>query len=195
MYTSFLRISNALHLGIFHQPSKYTVLRQAPRIGNKPKHQFKQSLKPFSLFFNFGQEPKARLIAKAICQYRENKAIKRSSQLVKIIVASLPRARRRQKRHPATRCFQALRIAVNNELENLSSGLAQARRMLVKSGRLVVVSFHSLEDKIVKDFFRVEAKSDQLLILTKKPIRPSPAEIRGNPTSRSARLRAAQKIV
>jgi 16S rRNA (cytosine1402-N4)-methyltransferase len=92
------------------------------------------------------------------------------------------------------RTFQALRIAVNNELENLKIALPQAIDVLEKGGRLVVISFHSLEDRIVKNFLKEKEREGRIKILTKKPIRPSKEEIRKNPRSRSAKLRAVLKI-
>ena len=100
----------------------------------------------------------------------------------------------RAKTHPATRVFQALRIAVNAELEELESGLAAAERVLKAGGRLAVVSFHSLEDRIVKDAFRDGAKQGQYRLLTKKPVTAREEEIDRNPRSRSAKLRAAERI-
>lgn len=137
------------------------------------------------LFQEFGQEPYALKIAQVIC---EERPIKSTRELAQIISQVRPRGRK--KIHPATQVFQALRIAVNSELENLQEALPQAADLLKKDGRLVVISFHSLEDKIVKNFFKNQKK---LIILTKKPVRPSPSEVRQNPRSRSARLRAAQK--
>ncbi|MEM3581079.1 MAG: 16S rRNA (cytosine(1402)-N(4))-methyltransferase, partial [Candidatus Bathyarchaeia archaeon] len=96
--------------------------------------------------------------------------------------------------HFATRTFQALRIAVNNELENLERALPQALDVLDKGGRLVIISFHSLEDRIVKNFLREKAKEGAVKILTKKPLRPSKEEVKENPRARSARLRAALKL-
>ncbi|MBU2635175.1 16S rRNA (cytosine(1402)-N(4))-methyltransferase RsmH [Patescibacteria group bacterium] len=129
----------------------------------------------------YGEERFAKRIAKNIIQERP---IKTTFQLVKVI------GRRREKIHPATRTFQALRIAVNDELNNLKKGLTQAVEILKPGGRIVVISFHSLEDRIVKNFF----KDSNLNILTKKPTTPSQEEIKINPRSRSAKLRAATKV-
>ena len=129
----------------------------------------------------YGEERFAKRIAKNIIQERP---IKTTFQLVKVI------GRRREKIHPATRTFQALRIAVNDELNNLKKALPQAVKVLEKGGRIVIISFHSLEDRIVKNFF----KDSNLNILTKKPVISSQEEIKINPRSRSAKLRAATKV-
>jgi len=144
------------------------------------------------LFFKFGEERYARRIARAICRERQLKPITTCDELAKIIL----RVRRRgrfDRTHPATRCFQALRIAVNDELNNLKAALPQALEILKPKGRLVVISFHSLEDRIVKNFLKLAAGEGRLEILTKKPIRPTEEEIKANPRSRSAKLRAGEK--
>lgn len=109
--------------------------------------------------------------------------------MVEIIRKAVPVRHRKGERHFATRSFQALRIAVNGELDNLKKALPQAVEALKPGGRIVIISFHSLEDRIVKNFFR----ESNLNILTKKPITPSAGEIKTNPRSRSAKLRAAMK--
>lgn len=145
------------------------------------------------IFEKFGEEKHARRIARAICRAREVKPIGTTQELVEIIIGSLPRGERRKK-HPARRCFQALRIVVNNELENLKEALPQALGILKKEGRMAVISFHSLEDRIVKRFFKEEEEKGNLRILTKKPVRPTEKEKELNPRSRSAKLRVAEKI-
>lgn len=142
----------------------------------------------------FGEERFAKRIAKRICKERKIKPIESTLQLVKTIEKAVPSWYRHRKIHFATKTFQALRIAVNKELENLNSALPQALEILKSGGRLVVISFHSLEDKIVKHFLKENEKKGKLKILTKKPIRPKKEEIKINPRSRSARLRAAVKI-
>jgi 16S rRNA (cytosine1402-N4)-methyltransferase len=139
------------------------------------------------LFNKFGEEFGSRRIARAICQARVEKRIETTGQLAKIVSSVVPR---RGKTHPATKVFQALRIAVNDELGNLRKGLEQAVSVLEKDGRLVVISFHSLEDRIVKSFFK---ESKDLKNLTKKPISPAREEVLENPRSRSAKLRVAVK--
>jgi 16S rRNA (cytosine1402-N4)-methyltransferase len=142
----------------------------------------------------FGQEKFAKNITREILKERKFKKIERTSQLVEIIKRAVPIWYQKRKIHFATKTFQALRIAVNNELENLKKGLKEALEILEPGGRMVVISFHSLEDRIVKNFFKENSKKGILKILTKKPIRPKIEEIKINPRSRSAKLRAGQKI-
>lgn len=139
----------------------------------------------------YGEEQFARDIAKAIVQERSKTPIIKTFQLVHIITGATPKWYQRKKVHPATKTFQALRIAVNNELDNLTKALPQAVGLLNKGGRLVVISFHSLEDRIVKNFFR---KEPLFKILTKKPVVAAFQEVQQNPRSRSAKLRAVEKI-
>jgi 16S rRNA (cytosine1402-N4)-methyltransferase len=151
----------------------------------------------------FGEEKLSKKIAEKIVEARKMKPIRNTFQLTEIIkkVSSfgrqkIPRRRRfatLRGRHPATRTFQALRIAVNGELDNLQKVLPQTLEILEKSGRLAIISFHSLEDRIVKNFFRQETQNNSLKVLTKKPITPSFEEIKINPRSRSAKLRAIVK--
>ena len=140
----------------------------------------------------YGEERCARRIARKIHQSRQKQKIETTGQLVEIIKKAVPHQRRRI--HFATKTFQALRIAVNDELNNLEKALSQALKVLNKKGRIVIISFHSLEDRIAKNFFRQKAREGELEILIKKPIRPSQEEIKLNPRSRSAKLRAAVKI-
>jgi 16S rRNA (cytosine1402-N4)-methyltransferase len=139
----------------------------------------------------FGEERLARKIAKAITQWRERKPIETCSELSKIVEKIYGI---RGRIHPATRTFQALRIAVNQELAQLKNGLRASLHLLKQSGRLCVISYHSLEDRIVKHFMADNARKGLLRIMTKKPITPAPEEIRVNPSSRSAKLRVAEKI-
>jgi 16S rRNA (cytosine1402-N4)-methyltransferase len=156
-----------------------------------------------------GEERFARNIVRNIIKYRENKEIKTTGQLVAIIKDSIPKRFQRGKIHPATKTFQALRIATNTELQNLEEMLPQAMKLLKKGGRIVIVTFHSLEDRIVKHFFKDESKEcicppkfpicqcdhkASFKIITKKPIVPTEEEVLKNPRSRSAKLRAAEKI-
>ncbi len=159
------------------------------------------------LFWRFGEEPRARIIARAIVAERARRPIETTTQLAELVERAV--GTRRARIHPATRVFQALRIAVNEELEALASGLEQALELLRPGGRLVVIAFHSLEDRLVKQFMRREAASclcppetpicvcghiPRLRILTPRAVRPSAAEVARNPRSRSARLRAAERI-
>lgn len=145
------------------------------------------------IFIKYGEEKYSKRIAKQIIEKRKEKPIKTTLQLKEIVEKATPfsEARRGGIGRVLARIFQALRIVVNDELENLKQGLEQALEILKPKGRLVVISFHSLEDRIVKNFFR-ENKS--LKILTKKPITASEEEIKKNPRSRSAKLRAAIKL-
>jgi len=146
------------------------------------------------IFREYGEERYARPIARLICQKRKIEPIKTTDQLVEIIKQSVPGKYRYRRIHFATKTFQALRIAVNDELDNLKKVLPQALEALEAKGRLVVISFHSLEDRIVKHFFRQAAKDGYVSILTKKPIMASQEEIELNPRSRSAKLRAIEKL-
>ncbi|MBL7183801.1 MAG: 16S rRNA (cytosine(1402)-N(4))-methyltransferase RsmH [Anaerolineae bacterium] len=156
-----------------------------------------------SILFRYGEEPRARRIARAIVAERP---INTTGELAALVSASVGRRRRL---HPATRTFQALRMAVNEEMECLAEALPQALRLLASGGRLTVISFHSLEDRLVKQFFRREARDclcppevpvcvcshrATLGIVTKKPIRPSAEEVAANPRSRSAKLRVAYRL-
>ena len=140
-----------------------------------------------NLFIKYGEEIMSRKIAKEIVKARKEKPIETTNQLANIIL----RVRHKMGRtHPATRVFQALRIAVNDEMASLESVLPQAWELLKPGGRLAVISFHSLEDRIIKNF--MNSKDWQLI--TKKPVMASEEEIRINPRARSGKLRVAQKI-
>lgn len=139
----------------------------------------------------FGEEWLSRKIAKEIIRRRSKKTIDTCSELSAIVESVY---RRRSALHPTTKTFQALRIEVNSELNEIRSGLDASLRLLKKGGRLCVISYHSLEDRIVKRFIADSSKKELLRMITKKPITPSPEEIRSNPSSRSAKLRAAEKI-
>jgi len=143
-----------------------------------------------ALFWTYGQERYGRPIARAIVAAREKRAILTTSDLVTIVLSCVPRSR--GKLHPATRIFQALRIVVNKELDNIKAFLSQTLMHLKSEGRLVCISFHSLEDTLVKQFMREH--KDMLTILTPKVVIAAQNEIADNPSARSARLRAAAKI-
>jgi len=142
------------------------------------------------LIREYGEERFARRIARAIVRERERTAITDTLQLAAVIERSVPS--RRGRIHPATRTFQALRIAVNDELGNLERFLTRFPRLLTPQGVLVVISFHSLEDRLVKTCFRWGGREGWLEVLTRKPIRPSEGETKRNRRARSARLRAAR---
>ncbi len=144
------------------------------------------------IIFGYGEERFARRIARAIIVYRDKKAIETTHELAEIIKSSVPGFYRRGKIHPATRTFQALRIAVNEELNALREGLAKGYERLNQRGVMAVISFHSLEDRIVKEFYKEKMASDSAMI-SKKPIRATDEEILHNPRARSARLRILEK--
>ena len=142
----------------------------------------------------YGEERFSKKIARKIVEKRKEKPIETTFQLREIIKMSTPGWYHRRKIHFATKTFQALRIAVNSEIDNLKKALEESLTILKQNGRLVLISFHSLEDRIVKNFLREKAKEGIVSILTKKPIIPSSEEIKLNYRSRSAKLRAAVKI-
>lgn len=141
----------------------------------------------------YGEERFARRIAGAIDDLRKKKKVRTTAELAILVARAVPRQRVGSRIHPATRTFQALRIAVNHELENVQKALPQTLSLLKPGGRIAVISFHSLEDRIVKRFFQEKAKENNLSIITKRPIIASAEEIRENPRARSAKLRAARK--
>ena len=143
---------------------------------------------------DFGQERWHHRIARYVVQRRSEKPIETTKELSDVILRAMPRQRRREKIHPATRAFQAFRIAVNRELEGLEEALDKSLDYLNINGRIAVISFHSLEDRIVKQKFRSGAKSGELNLIVKKPLRPSESEAKLNPRARSARLRIAERI-
>ena len=145
------------------------------------------------VIYQFGGERRSRRIARHIVSRRRKAPFETTTDLAQTIARALRPGRGRI--HPATRTFQALRIYVNNELENLKLGLQAALELLAAGGRLVVLSFHSLEDRIVKNFVRAARQRGVLRVLTPKPLRPDENELRSNPRSRSARLRAAEVLV
>jgi 16S rRNA (cytosine1402-N4)-methyltransferase len=142
----------------------------------------------------FGEERFARRIAEAIVMQRSRARIATTKSLADIILRALPKGYTRGRIHPATRTFQALRIAVNEELESLSLGLEVCFRMLKKGGRLCVISFHSLEDRLVKNKFKSLGLEKEGIILTKRPLTASDEECAANPRSRSAKMRAIERV-
>jgi len=145
------------------------------------------------IIYGYGEERFARRIAKGIIETRKKQRIERTSDLVKIIEASVPKAYKRQRLHFATKTFQALRIAVNDELGALQMGLTKGFEVLKKEGRMVVISFHSLEDRIVKRFYKEKEKQGEAKLINKKPIIAQEAEIKNNPRARSGKLRILEK--
>lgn len=165
--------------------------------------------KIFNIIKNYGEERYARNIAAAIIRERKEKRIGSTKELVDIIASAVPEKYKHGRIHFATRTFQALRIAVNSELVNLEKVLPQVLDRMAVGGRIGVISFHSLEDRIVKRFFATESKDcicavdvpvcvcahrRRLDIITRKPVRPTAEEVERNPRARSARLRVAKKI-
>jgi 16S rRNA (cytosine1402-N4)-methyltransferase len=140
------------------------------------------------LLRGFGEERYAGRIARAIVRARARRPIETTDELARVVAAAV--GRRRGHPHPARRTFQALRIAVNRELEELAASLPRAASFLAPGGRIVVIAYHSLEDRIVKRFLSGE---ETLTVLTKKPLRPTASEVERNPRARSARLRAAER--
>lgn len=155
------------------------------------------------IFEKYGEERFSKRIARLITIERKKERINTTKQLADLVIRSLPRTKKRHtwRIHPATRVFQAIRIEVNQELKALEKGLSQAIRVLEDKGRICVISYHSLEDRIVKHQFKeIEREGKDkgnygLKIITKKPISPSSEEVEGNPKARSAKLRVAEKII
>lgn len=148
------------------------------------------------LIYAFGEERYSRRIAKRIVEKRRDKSIRKASDLADIVAAAVPPQARHGRIHPATRTFQALRIAVNGELERLKRLLDIAPRLLADDGRLGIISFHSLEDRLVKRAFReIDVRyGGTFEVLTRKPLIPGEREIGENPPSRSAKFRAVRRI-
>jgi 16S rRNA (cytosine1402-N4)-methyltransferase len=149
-----------------------------------------------NIIYRYGQDRASRRIARFIVDSRKAQPITTTSQLATIVCKALgqPPTRRRSRIHPATRTFQALRIAVNNELENLEKLLESAPAILKKGGKIAVISFHSLEDGLVKANFRKKKENGTYRIVTKKPIVATRKEIQDNPRARSAKLRIAERL-
>lgn len=147
-----------------------------------------------NVLFGYGEERYSRQIAKAIVEYRKKNTIKTAAELAEIIFTSVPVSYRHGRIHPATKSFQGLRIAVNDEFKVLEDFLANAWQCLAPSGRLAIISFHSLEDRIVKHTFRNFAQAQSGVLITKRPIVASSEELKANPRARSAKLRIIQKL-
>jgi len=141
----------------------------------------------------YGEEPAARRIARRVVAERARRPIMTTRVLADLVAAAIPPHRRTWRIHPATRTFQALRIAVNDELGSLEAALPQAAHLLATRGRFGVIAFHSLEDRLVKRAFRTFAADPDFRALTPKPLRPGEDEIRRNPRARSARFRVLER--
>lgn len=148
------------------------------------------------LIYRYGEERYSRRIARAIVQARAWQPLRRTGNLAAVIQEAVPSSYRHGRLHAATRTFQALRIAVNRELDVLEGALREAAAVLAPGGRLCVISFHSLEDRIAKRTLRAlsQGATACLRILTKKPVIPSDREVRENPRARSAKLRVAERL-
>ncbi len=146
------------------------------------------------IIYGFGEEKYSRRIAKAIVEAREEKEIETTFDLVKIIDSAVGRAYRGMRIHPSTRTFQALRIATNAELSNLEQVIEKGFGRLSINGHMAIITFHSLEDRIVKQAFVKLKKEGFANVITKKPIIPSDDEVMNNPRSRSSKLRIIEKI-
>lgn len=161
------------------------------------------------IFKEYGEERWASRIASFVVENRRKQRLESTLELVRIIKAAIPLGARKGRMHPARRCFQALRIAVNEELKELREALPQCIDLLEKGGTLCVISYHSLEDRIVKNYFKSQAEicncpaglpqcvcnaTARIKIVTRHPLKPTREEIAGNPRSRSALLRVAQRI-
>ena len=143
------------------------------------------------IFYNFGEERQSRRIAEHIVQARGKKTIETTVQLADIVSRAIPRKYHPKKKHVATKVFQALRIAVNREFENIVKILADAPVVMASGARICVITFHSLEDRIVKQAF---AGNEAYKFVTKRPVTPSEKEVFANPRARSAKLRVAEKV-
>jgi len=146
-----------------------------------------------NVIFAYGEERFARRIARAIVEYREHSPIELTSQLADIVKKAIPHRFHSKRIHPATKTFQAIRIAVNNELETIKETILKAPQYLAPGGRLAIISFHSLEDRIVKHTFRELATREVGSVITSRPITPSDEELLENPRARSAKLRIFEK--
>ncbi|MBI3321607.1 MAG: 16S rRNA (cytosine(1402)-N(4))-methyltransferase RsmH [Candidatus Omnitrophica bacterium] len=146
-----------------------------------------------TLFERFGEERFAKRIARHLAEARRRQPITTTTQLARVIALAVPAHARHGRLHPATRVFQALRLAVNDELGALEAFLGQVQHLLRPGGRVVILSFHSLEDRLVKHAFAQGARAGWWTALTKKPLRPSATEVSRNPRARSAKLRALER--
>ena len=147
------------------------------------------------IIYGYGEERFSRRIAKGIVDARQKVKIENTFDLVSIIEKSLPSIAKKGRIHPATKTFQALRIAVNDELNTLDMGMQKGFEVLKKGGRIAVISFHSLEDRMVKRFFKVRVDNKEAIFVNKKPIIAGVDELKMNPRARSAKLRVIEKII
>ncbi|MFH1888607.1 MAG: 16S rRNA (cytosine(1402)-N(4))-methyltransferase RsmH [Candidatus Omnitrophota bacterium] len=148
-----------------------------------------------AMLWTFGQERWHNRIAHFLVEERQKHSIATTRELSDIVVRAIPHRYRHYRIHPATRTFQAVRIAVNRELETIETGISKAIELLARSGKICVISFHSLEDRIIKLSFRKFAASGEIKIITSKPLTPQESEVRDNHASRSSKLRVAEKLL
>lgn len=170
----------------FNKDSEFSALDM---VNTWPKEELEKVIR------EYGEESFARQIAEGIAESRKKGALKTTSQLVEVIKNSVPGWYVRRRLHPATKTFQALRMAVNHELENVAEGLDAALRILKPGGRLAVISFHGLEDKVIKQKFSEAKKAGLTEVVGKKTVKPKFEETRSNPRARSAKLRVIKKVV
>jgi len=147
-----------------------------------------------NVIYAYGEERYSRRIARTIVEVRKKSPICTSTELAEIVASALPRSSTKKRIHPATKTFQALRIAVNDEFDALKDLLQSGFECLEHKGRFAVISFHSLEDRIVKETFRTFARDQKAVLVHKKPLSASPEELTENPRARSAKLRTLEKI-
>ena len=186
---------DSAHRGFSFQADGPLDMRMDPRRGATAEQVVNQADEKVlaDLIYEFGEERRSRRFARAIVRARP---IKTTAQLAKVLSSAAPAMkseRGRHQIHPATRIFQALRIYVNAELDEIQALLQAAPRLLKPGGRLVVISFHSLEDRLAKDALREGARQEIFEVLTRKPVTASEEETDRNPRARSAKLRAAEK--
>jgi 16S rRNA (cytosine1402-N4)-methyltransferase len=183
--------------GFSFQQDEPLDMRFDPEGGNRTAAQLLNTLPQAELakiLWDYGDEPRARSLARRICEARRAHPFRTTGQLVAVVLAGRGPKAPRSRVHPATRVFQAMRIAVNRELAELENFLHEAPHWLEPAGRLAIISYHSLEDRMVKHQFLAWEKAGVMQRLTKKPLTPTVDEVRQNPRARSAKLRLAEKI-
>ncbi len=173
-------------------PLDMRMRREGPSAADLVNHMDEKRLA--DIIFQFGEERCSRRIARAIVERRKAGRIERTGELADLVRSAIPGGGAREAIHPATRTFQALRIAVNRELESLQRLLDVLPRLLSVGGRAAIISFHSLEDRLVKQAFAAASQAGTCRLVTRKPLVATPEEVRRNPRSRSAKLRVMERI-